>query len=79
SLPYDAKSSQVTEDKLTDLQGVEDMKPSTETTVRLVLLTGDYVVFCNQPGHYKMGHGAAVPRHAMTAPGTNGADMRRKS
>ena len=55
SLPYDTKASQAAEDKLTGLQGIEDMKPGQEATVRLVLRPGDYVVFCNQPGHYKMG------------------------
>ena len=25
------------------------------TTLRLVLAPGEYAVFCNQPGHYKMG------------------------
>lgn len=55
TLPYDAKLSQVAEDELPGLEGVEDMKPGLETMVRLVLQPGDYVVFCNEPGHYKMG------------------------
>jgi len=55
ALPYDAKATQVAEDKVPGLQGVEDMKPSLQTTLRLVLRPGDYVVFCNQPTHYKMG------------------------
>jgi len=55
SLPYDAKQSQVDEDKLPHMQGIEDMKPGLAATVRLVLAPGSYVVFCNQPGHYKMG------------------------
>lgn len=54
-LPYDAKGMQVAEDKLPRLQGVEDMKPGLATTLRLVLAPGEYAVFCNQPGHYKMG------------------------
>lgn len=55
ALPYDAKEMQVDEDKLPKMQGVEDMKPGLETTMRLVLAPGEYVVFCNQPAHYKMG------------------------
>ncbi|MDE2228783.1 MAG: copper resistance protein [Alphaproteobacteria bacterium] len=55
SLPYDAKAKAVAEDKLPRLEGVEDMKAGAKATIRLVLAPGDYVVFCNQPGHYKMG------------------------
>lgn len=55
SLPYDASSAQVEEDKLPMLQGQEDMKPGLKTTLRLVLRPGSYVIFCNQSGHYKMG------------------------
>lgn len=54
-LPYDAKANAVTEDKLPHLQGVEDMKPGATVTIRLVLAPGEYVVICNQAGHYKMG------------------------
>jgi uncharacterized cupredoxin-like copper-binding protein len=55
ALPYDAKQSQVDEDKLPRMQGIEDMKPGLAATIHLVLAPGEYVVFCNQPGHYKMG------------------------
>ncbi len=55
SLPYDKSESQVAEGKVPGLQGQEDMKPGTQTTLRLVLKPGSYIVFCNQPGHYKMG------------------------
>lgn len=55
SLPYSAKDKAVAEDKLTHLQGVEDMPAGTKATVRLVLTPGEYVVLCNQEGHYKMG------------------------
>lgn len=54
-LPYDAKEKAVAEDKLPHMQGVEDMKPGASATIRLVLAPGEYVVFCNQEGHYKMG------------------------
>jgi uncharacterized cupredoxin-like copper-binding protein len=55
SLPYDPGASQVAEDKIPDLQGQEDMPPGMEATLRLTLRSGSYIVFCNQPGHYKMG------------------------
>jgi uncharacterized cupredoxin-like copper-binding protein len=55
SLPYDAKTLQVKEEKLPKLAGVEDMKPGAEAILRLPLKAGRYVVFCDQPGHYKMG------------------------
>jgi len=54
-LPYEAKENAVAEDKLTQLQGVEDMPAGAKATLRLVLAPGEYVVFCNQAGHYKMG------------------------
>ena len=59
ALPYDEKKMQVQEDKLKQLAGVEDMKPGAEATLRLPMRPGHYVVFCNQPGHYKMGMVAA--------------------
>lgn len=55
SLPYDAKENAVDEDKLPHLEGVEDMPAGAKATLRLVLTPGEYVVFCNQAGHYKMG------------------------
>ena len=54
-LPYDAKNNAVAEDKLAQLQGVEDMPAGAKAILRLVLTPGEYVVFCNQAGHYKMG------------------------
>jgi uncharacterized cupredoxin-like copper-binding protein len=59
TLPYDDKKGDVREDKLARLAGVEDMKPGAEATLRLPMTPGRYAVFCNQPGHYKMGMVAA--------------------
>lgn len=59
SLPYDAKEQAVKEDKVRDLQGVEDMPAGSKATILLNLPAGKYVVFCNQIGHYKMGMVAA--------------------
>jgi uncharacterized cupredoxin-like copper-binding protein len=55
SLPYNAKKTAIREDRLPDIEGVEDMPPGTKANLRLVLNPGKYVVFCNQPGHYKAG------------------------
>ncbi len=55
ALPYSKKDSQVIEEKLPHLAGVEDMKPGAHAILRLPLTAGRYVVFCNQPGHYKAG------------------------
>ena len=54
-LPYNTNKGQVVEDKVPQLAGVEDMQPGAEATLRLPLKAGKYAVFCNQPGHYKLG------------------------
>jgi uncharacterized cupredoxin-like copper-binding protein len=59
ALPYNDTKGEVREGKLARLAGVEDMKPGAEATLRLPLKPGHYAVFCNQPGHYKMGMIAA--------------------
>ncbi|AKJ67498.1 hypothetical protein PATSB16_12110 [Pandoraea thiooxydans] len=53
ALPYDTKTQQVEEDKLTKMVGVEDLNPHETVTARFVLKPGRYVTFCNEPGHYK--------------------------
>lgn len=55
ALPYNSKKAQVVETKLPHLAGVEDMKPGAVAILRLPLKAGRYVVFCDQPGHYKNG------------------------
>ncbi len=55
ALPYSDKEGAVVESKLSHLAGVEDMKPGAKAILRLPLKAGRYVVFCNQPGHYKAG------------------------
>lgn len=53
ALPYDKKSQQLNEDKLPALEGVEDLNPHEKVTIRLTLKEGKYLVFCNQPGHFR--------------------------
>ncbi|TAM54509.1 MAG: hypothetical protein EPN57_06005 [Paraburkholderia sp.] len=54
-LPYDAKAQQVQEDAVKGLQGVEDLNPHESVTAQFTLSSGRYVVFCNEPGHYRSG------------------------
>jgi uncharacterized cupredoxin-like copper-binding protein len=63
ALPYDAIADQADEDRLKGLQGLDDMKPGLEAKLRLILRPGKYVLFCNQPGHYK---GGMVRRFIVT-------------
>lgn len=53
ALPYDDKSQQVDENKMKGLEGVEDLRPRETVTARFALQKGRYVVFCNEPGHYR--------------------------
>ena len=55
ALPYDPGQAQVAEGKLAHLEGIEDMKPGAKAILRVPLKAGRYVVFCDQPGHYKLG------------------------
>jgi uncharacterized cupredoxin-like copper-binding protein len=53
ALPYDQKTQQVNEARLSKLQGVEDLNPRETVTTRLVLKPGRYIAFCNEPGHFR--------------------------
>ncbi|MFX1767868.1 hypothetical protein PWP93_35925 [Paraburkholderia sp. A1RI-2L] len=53
ALPYDQKTQQVDEDRLSKLQGVEDLNPRETVTTRLQLKPGRYIAFCNEPGHFR--------------------------
>ena len=55
SLPYDQKANRVIESKIRDLGEASDLEPGQKKTLRLVLKPGDYLLVCNQPGHYKSG------------------------
>lgn len=53
TLPYYSKTQQVAEDKLKGLQGIEDLNQREIVTARFSLKPGRYLVFCNEPGHYR--------------------------
>lgn len=52
-LPYDAKTSRVIESRLQRLGEVADLPPGKSGHLTLTLEPGLYLLFCNQPGHYK--------------------------
>lgn len=54
-LPYDRKTSQVIESRVKDLGEISDLKPGTSGSLTLNLKPGDYLLLCNQPGHYQKG------------------------
>lgn len=64
ALPYDQKTQQVNEARLSNLQGVEDLSPRETVTTRLVLKPGRYIAFCNEPGHF---HDAMRARFIVNA------------
>lgn len=55
ALPYDTKTQQVEEDAIKGLQGIEDLRPRETVTAEFTLAKGRYIVFCNEPGHYRDG------------------------
>lgn len=59
-LPYDRKDDRVNESKIKDLGEASDLPPGTKKTLSLTLKPGDYMLMCNQPGHYKGGMKASL-------------------
>lgn len=55
NLPFDAKSDRVIEKRVHPLGEISDLGPGKSGKLTLTLKTGNYVLFCNQPGHYKDG------------------------
>lgn len=55
TLPYDEKKSEVVEKRIHHLGEIGDLKPGATGKITLNLKPGDYVLICNQPGHYKAG------------------------
>lgn len=53
--PYDAKNEKVIEEETQDLGEVADLDPGKGGTLTVTLDAGDYVLLCNEPGHYKHG------------------------
>lgn len=57
-LPYDAKAEKIIEEEAQDLGEVADLDPGKGGTLTVTLEPGEYVLLCNEPGHYK--HGMAA-------------------
>jgi uncharacterized cupredoxin-like copper-binding protein len=55
NLPFDAKTDRVIEKRVRPLGEISDLAPGKAGKLTLTLKTGTYVLFCNQPGHYKDG------------------------
>ena len=54
-LPYDTKHARVIETRVHPLGEIADLAPGKTGKLSLSLKPGKYVLFCNQPGHYKDG------------------------
>ena len=59
-LPFDAKHDRVIENRVRRLGEIADLAPGKTGKLTLNLKSGTYVLFCNQPGHYKDGMLAKV-------------------
>ena len=54
-LPFDAKTNRVIEKRVHSLGEISDLAPGKTGKLTINLRAGTYVLFCNQPGHYKDG------------------------
>ena len=54
-LPYDVKTNTVIEKRLHSLGEIPELKPGAQAQLTLNLKPATYLLFCNQPGHYKSG------------------------
>ena len=53
--PFNAKADRVIESRVHPIGEISDLAPGKTGTLTLNLKRGTYVLFCNQPGHYKDG------------------------
>jgi uncharacterized cupredoxin-like copper-binding protein len=54
-LPYDAKADRVIEEKINGLGEASDLPPGKAKKLTLTLKAGNYLLICNQPGHFHNG------------------------
>lgn len=59
-LPLDAKADRVNEKRAHPLGEISDLAPGKSGKLTLNLKAGTYILFCNQPGHYKDGMRATL-------------------
>jgi uncharacterized cupredoxin-like copper-binding protein len=55
NLPFDAKHDRVIENRVRRLGEIPELAPGKTGKLTLNLGAGTYLLFCNQPGHYKDG------------------------
>jgi len=54
-LPYEGEENEVNEEKAGYLGEVEEVEPGKSGTMTLELKPGEYILYCNLPGHYMTG------------------------
>jgi uncharacterized cupredoxin-like copper-binding protein len=55
SFPLEDNGSKVDEKKLKGVKELGDLEPGTSGQLNMLMKHGRYVLFCNQPGHFKAG------------------------
>jgi uncharacterized cupredoxin-like copper-binding protein len=55
ALPFNAKTDRVIEKRTHPLGEIPDLTPGKSGSLTVDLKPGTYMLFCNQPGHYKDG------------------------
>jgi uncharacterized cupredoxin-like copper-binding protein len=55
AFPMKEDDQGVDEEKLAGIRELGDLKPGTSGGMEMALSPGRYVMFCNQPGHFKAG------------------------
>ena len=58
--PVEAKADRVSEKRAHPLGEISDLAPGRSGKLTLDLKAGTYILFCNQPGHYKDGMRATL-------------------
>ncbi len=53
--PYDTRGQKVVEKRVHSLGEISELKPGARGKLTLNLKPGSYLLFCNEPGHYKAG------------------------
>jgi uncharacterized cupredoxin-like copper-binding protein len=59
-LPTKEDGARVNEDKLQGTKELGDLPPGKSGELQMVLEPGTYVMFCNEPGHYKAGMSSKI-------------------
>ena len=53
--PMDAAGARVEEGKFTGIEKLGDLHPHKKRSTTIKLTAGKYILFCNEPGHFKEG------------------------